>query len=71
MLAETAFCVNLNRFMNEKGISPRRLAEKSEVSLTGVYEARRGKTVPNVITAWKLAKGLGVSMDDLMKGATK
>lgn len=71
MLAEEVFSRNLNRIMKEKGIGARRLAEKSGVSLTGVYEARRGRTIPNVITAWKMANSLGVLVDDLLKGATR
>jgi hypothetical protein len=41
------------------------------VGLTTIYEARRGRTVPNIITVWKLANGLGVLVDDLLKGATE
>ena len=71
MLAEDAFRHNLNRKMKERDISPRRLSEQTGVSLTTIYEARRGRTVPNIITVWKLANGLGVLVDDLLKGATE
>lgn len=71
MLAEDAFRRNLNRKMKDRGISPRRLSERTGVDLTTIYEARRGRTVPNIITVWKLANGLGVLVDDLLKGATE
>lgn len=71
MLAEDVFSVNLKSRMKERGIGARKLSEKTGVSLTTVYEARRGRTVPNVITAWKLARGLGATVEDLLKGATE
>ena len=71
MLAEDAFRRNLNKKMKDRGISPRRLSEQTGVGLTTIYEARRGRTVPNIITVWKLANGLGVLVDDLLKGATE
>ena len=71
MLAEDAFRRNLNRKMKDRGISPRRLSERTGVGLTTISEARRGRTVPNIITVWKLANGLGVLVDDLLKGATE
>ena len=71
MLAEDVFSVNLKSRMKERGIGARKLSEKTGVSLTTVYEARRGRTAPNVITAWKLARGLGATVEDLLKGATE
>lgn len=71
MRVEDAFRVNLTRLMNERGLRPRRLAEKAEVSLTAIYEARRGRSTPTLVTGWKIARGLGVTLDDLLKGATE
>lgn len=71
MRAEDAFRVNLTRKINERGITPTILARKANVSLASIYDTRRGVSTPTVINAWKIAKGLGVTVDELFKGATE
>ena len=46
MLAEDVFGYNLKYKMKEKGIGVKRLSDKTGVSMTSIYEARRGRTVP-------------------------
>lgn len=71
MLAEEVFGVNLRHKMKERGIGVKRLSVRTGLCMTTIYEARRGRTVPNVITAWKLAQGLGTTVEELLKGATE
>lgn len=71
MRVEDAFRRNLNKEMVRQDIRPRTLAKRAGVSLTAVYEAKRGNCMPSTVTVWKLANGLGVLVDDLLKGATE
>ena len=71
MLAEEVFGVNLRHKMKERGIGVKRLSVRTGLGMTTIYEARRGRTVPNVITAWKLAQSLGTTVEELLKGATE
>ena len=71
MLAEDVFGYNLKYKMKERGIGVKRLSDKTGVSMTSIYEARRGRTVLNVITAWKRARGLETTVEELLKGASK
>ena len=71
MRVEDAFSINLKRKLNERGLRPKALARKADVSLSSIYDACNGKCVPNLINAWKMANGLGVTVDELLRDATE
>lgn len=70
MRAEDAFRYNLKRKLNERGIKPKMLASKADVSLSCIYDTCEGKSTPTVINAWRIANGLGITIDELFKNAT-
>lgn len=59
--------MNIKYLCSKKKISMKQLAEKSGVSLTYLYELNRGKKVPSVTIALKIAKVLKVSLKKLLE----
>ncbi len=69
MRPEEAFRKNLIRIIAEKDIAQSKLDVMAGLS-SGVTNATvNGKCTPKLITAWKMAKALGVSLDNMMRGA--
>ena len=59
---------NLKTARTTKGISSTKLAECANVSHVMILRYESGQSVPNIITAYKIAKTLGITIDDIMKG---
>jgi transcriptional regulator with XRE-family HTH domain len=45
----------------------REIARRSGISVSGVSRLLRGRRIPRMDTAVKLAKGMGISLDELMR----
>lgn len=58
---------NLRRIRTTKGISQGDIARSLEVSRGFVSTIENGKTNPTLATIAKLAKAVGVSVDELLK----
>ena len=58
----------LKRTRQSKGISLRNLAEKSHVHYTTIARIEAGHLNPTIKTLNKLAKALGVNIEELIKG---
>lgn len=57
--------IYLNRIRNEKNMSIRALAEKSDVAKSHIEKIEAGETNPTINVMCRLAKALGVSVHDL------
>lgn len=51
----------------EKGFTLRELSLKSGVSANSLSKIETGKTVPRILTISKIAKALGIDIEDLKK----
>ena len=58
---------NLKRIRTEKGISQGDIARALEVDKSFVSNIENGKTNPTLATIAKIAKAIGVSVDELLK----
>ena len=58
---------NLKRIRTEKGITQGDIARALEVDKSFVSNIENGKTNPTLATIAKLAKAIGVSIDELLK----
>lgn len=67
--ANRAFAAALRRARESKGWSQERLAEAAGVSPDLVSRVERRRVSPTIGTAAKLARGLDVSLADLVAGA--
>lgn len=65
------FAANINRLMDEQGLSACRLSMLADVSESGLNRWRRGETLPRNANLERLAKALGVGMWELMEEETK
>ena len=60
---------NIKRFRAEKNLSQERLAQASGVTYSALSKIEAGyHTDPRVRTLLKIARALGVTIDDLMSG---
>jgi transcriptional regulator with XRE-family HTH domain len=58
---------NLNKIRTQKGISQGDIAQELKVSRGFISTIENGKTNPTLSTIAKIAKALGVSVDELLK----
>lgn len=56
---------NLQKIRWEKNLSQKTLSQKSGVSQSVISSVENGLTMPNLITALRLAKALGVSVEEI------
>jgi transcriptional regulator with XRE-family HTH domain len=63
----TKLGLNLKRIRTKKGISQGDIARDLEVSRGFISTIENGKTNPTLATIAKLAKALGVAIEDLIK----
>lgn len=63
-----AFGRNVARLRTERGLSQDKLAEEAEIDRTYVSGIERGVRNPGIKAVLKLAKALGVGVDELCKG---
>jgi transcriptional regulator with XRE-family HTH domain len=62
------FAHNLRSAREERGLTQERLAELADLHMTDVGRIERGERDPGIRTAAKLARGLGVSLAELLDG---
>lgn len=58
---------NLQKIRWEKNLSQKMLAQKSSVPQSVISSVENGLTIPNLITALRLAKALGVTVEDIFQ----
>ena len=63
-----AFAENLKKLRDEKGLSQAELARMANISQPSVANFEIGKIVPTIITGVDLAKALGTTCEQLVKG---
>lgn len=56
---------NLQKIRWEKNLSQKTLSQKSGVSQSVISSVENGLTTPNLATALRLAKALGVSVEEI------
>lgn len=64
------FAANIKRIRDEKGLSQLDLERAANLHRTGIWRIESGKVEPRLIALHALAKGLGVTIDDLVAGLT-
>jgi len=62
-----AFGSNLQKVREEKNISLRELEILSEVDFSEIHRIEKGKRNPSLTVMLALAKGLGISIEELFK----
>ncbi len=60
---------NILRFRNQQNITLNVLAERSGVSKAMLSQIESNKVNPTVATVWKIAQGLEVEINELLKGS--
>ncbi len=68
MTPEEAFAMNLRRLRSAQGYSQEDLAERTGLHASEISRLERGAREPRLGTIVKLARGLGVSVERLVKG---
>ncbi|MBB6670242.1 helix-turn-helix domain-containing protein [Cohnella nanjingensis] len=58
---------NVNRLIDERGITPYRLSKMSGVSLSAIYGIKDKKQGPTAETLLKIADALGVTVDEIVR----
>ena len=59
---------NIRRYRKKLGLSQDKLSKRAEVAYNTIVKIESGENQnPTIETAQKIAKALGVSMDDLIK----
>ena len=67
----TQFNRNFSRLLDEKDITPKQIADRTGIPLGNIYNYRNGgkvPVVPRADTLLRLARVLGVTMDELYGG---
>lgn len=60
------FGERMRQIRKEKGLSQEKLALEVEMDLTSINEIEKGHRSPKLITIYKIAQALGVSMSELI-----
>lgn len=60
---------NIQRIRKEQGLTLESLAERSGVSKAMLSQIESDKVNPTVLTIWKIARGLDVELDAILKGS--
>lgn len=68
MTPEEAFAANLRRLRSARGYSQEDLAERTGLHASEISRLERGAREPRLGTIVKLARGLGVPAERLVKG---
>ena len=59
---------NIKLLMKSKGYTQKKLAQRSGCTEASICKYVRGERTPTLKTAKRIAKALGVTIDDLIKG---
>lgn len=57
---------NLRKIRNDKGLTMQQLAEMVGINMWSIFRYEHGERTPDVLTAYKIANALGVTLDELM-----
>ncbi|BEP42802.1 MAG TPA: helix-turn-helix transcriptional regulator [Variovorax sp.] len=60
------FGVTIRQLREDRGWSQEELAERSDLNRSYVGEIERGRVIPSIVTAQKLATALGINMVGLL-----
>lgn len=66
-----ALAIRIKELRDQKGISQEELAHRAGLSRTGMGFIETGKRWPRLDTLMKVAQGLNVTVDELLKGLHK
>ena len=66
-----ALAIRIKELREQKGISQEELAHRAGLSRTGMGFVETGKRWPRLDTLMKVAQGLNVTVDELLKGLHK
>jgi transcriptional regulator with XRE-family HTH domain len=66
-----ALAIRIKELRDKKGISQEELAHRAGLSRTGMGFVETGKRWPRLDTLMKVAQGLSVTVDELLKGLHK
>jgi transcriptional regulator with XRE-family HTH domain len=66
-----AVAIRIKELRDKKGISQEELAHRAGLSRTGMGFVETGKRWPRLDTLMKVAQGLNVTVDELLKGLHK
>ena len=66
-----ALAIRIKELRDQKGISQEELAHRAGLSRTGMGFVETGKRWPRLDTLMKVAQGLNVTVDELLKGLHK
>ena len=69
MTVRKAFTRNFKRLLVEKGYTMKGFAEESGFDYSAIWAWSHGRRYPNLETAFRIAKTLQGSIDDLVEGA--
>ena len=69
MTVRKAFMINFRRLLVEKDYSMKRFSYEHGFDYSAVSSWANGKACPKLDTAFRIASALGVTVDDLLKGA--
>jgi putative transcriptional regulator len=58
--------MRLRELRHIKGLTLKQVAQKAKVSESAMSLYERGKRNPNLVTAYRIAKALGVTVDELI-----
>ena len=65
---KTTIAKNIKRLRKQQGLSQDKLSKLADISHNTIIKIESGAIqIPTIDTASKIAKALGVSLDDLMK----
>ena len=66
-----ALAIRIKELRDQKGISQEELAHRAGLSRTGMGFVETGKRWPRLDTLMKVADGLNITVDELLKGLHK
>ncbi len=59
----------IKQLREERGLDQKAFAFDCEIGRTQLYMIENGKTNPRLLTLMKIAEGLGITIDDLVKSS--
>lgn len=62
------FCIRLNKFLDDYHYTHKEFSDKSGVALGTINGYCSGNNAPSLYNAYKIAKALGVSIDEFIYG---
>jgi len=69
--AQTTFAFNMQRIMNDRGVSQSQLAKDIGESEARISHYRNDNRMPSIGVATRIAAALGVTIDELLQKVSK